>query len=261
MTSLSFSIAPRHVFVTSAPAAVAPPRFAGRGLLARQSDAKSRSERIPPLVLADAVAWFVARFVTIILLGVPLQFLVKHPKSKKPQDVTVAVRFGAAFLVRFLGRRGSIESFWPVFVVAGEHDMDDFELRMWRAEEAELAEGCGSSSSGDDAALKALIVVDEPHRKFMPGGEMRARHKHVIVHMTSPFAHKKVQDWLAGKSVKGFFSFNLAFGMIGNTFRLCIAAPSVWLCGRCQGKVFAAYCTYFFEASHKKLVSDIDQDP
>lgn len=29
----------------------------------------------------DAVAWFVARFVTIILLGVPLQFLVKHPKS------------------------------------------------------------------------------------------------------------------------------------------------------------------------------------
>lgn len=81
MTSLSFSIAPRHHFVTSAPAAVAPPRFAGRGLLARQSDAKSRSERIPPLVLVDAVAWFVARFVTIILLGVPLQFLVKHPKS------------------------------------------------------------------------------------------------------------------------------------------------------------------------------------
>ena len=108
---------------------------------------------------------------------------------------------------------------------------------------------------------QGLIVVDEPHRKFMPGGEMRARHKHVIVHMTPPFAHKKVQDWLAGKSVKGFFSFNLAFGMIGNTFRLCIAAPSVWLCGRCQGKVFAAYCTYFFEASHKKLVSDIDQDP
>ena len=32
---------PRHHFVTSAPAAVAPPRFAGRGLLARQSDAKS----------------------------------------------------------------------------------------------------------------------------------------------------------------------------------------------------------------------------
>ena len=113
---------------------------------------------------------------------------------------------------------------------------------------------------GQDAALKALIVVDEPHRKFMPGGEMRARHKHVIVHMTSPFAHKKVQDWLAGKSVKGFFSFNLTFGMIGNTFRLCIGPQclAVWTLPR---KGFAAYCTYLFEASHKKLVSDIDQDP
>ena len=41
------------------------------------------------------------------------------------------VRFEAAFLVRFLGRRGSNESLWRAFVVAGEHDMDVFELRMW----------------------------------------------------------------------------------------------------------------------------------
>ena len=55
------------------------------------------------------------------------------------------MRFGAAFLVRFLGRRGSNESFWPVFVVAGEHDMDDFELRMWRATVERLRPFCSVS--------------------------------------------------------------------------------------------------------------------
>lgn len=83
---------------------------------------------------------------------------------------------------------------------------------------------------GQDDALKALVVVDEPHRKFMPGGEMRARHKHVIVHMTSPFAHKKVQEWLAGKSVNGFVSFNLTLGVIGSAcLQLRVLRPcSVW---------------------------------
>ena len=55
--------------------------------------------------------------------------LVHHALTCVP--TWCCVRFGATFFVRSLSRRGSSESFWAVFVVAGKHDMDVFELRMW----------------------------------------------------------------------------------------------------------------------------------
>ncbi len=114
---------------------------------------------------------------------------------------------------------------------------------------------------GKDSALKALIVCDEPHKKFMPGGERRARHKHAVIHMTSGFAHRKIQDWLAGKGITGFFSFNLSLGFMRNGFCVCglCVAPARYSCLLRNG--FSAYCKYLFEPSHKKLPSDIDQDP
>lgn len=42
---------------------------------------RPRRRRIPILIMLDAAAWFLLRFFTIVVLGVPLQSILKHPKS------------------------------------------------------------------------------------------------------------------------------------------------------------------------------------
>ena len=41
----------------------------------------SRKRRIPIVIMLDAAAWFLLRFFTIVVLGVPVQSILKHPKS------------------------------------------------------------------------------------------------------------------------------------------------------------------------------------
>ena len=46
-----------------------------------QEQNRPRRRRIPILIMLDAAAWFLLRFFTIVVLGVPLQSILKHPKS------------------------------------------------------------------------------------------------------------------------------------------------------------------------------------
>ena len=41
--------------------------------------------------------------------------------------------------------------------------------------------------------LRALVVCDEPCKKSVPGGECRARHKHMIMQMKDNFAHSSAE--------------------------------------------------------------------
>ena len=49
--------------------------------LSATSGAQSRKRRIPIAIMVDAAAWFFLRFFTIVVLGVPVQSILKHPKS------------------------------------------------------------------------------------------------------------------------------------------------------------------------------------
>ena len=49
--------------------------------IVRASKQTVKPRRIPILVLLDAAGWFLLRFSTIVVLGVPVQSILKHPKS------------------------------------------------------------------------------------------------------------------------------------------------------------------------------------
>ena len=81
---------------------------------------------------------------------------------------------------------------------------------LTRAEfgEAILAALKGSNQIG---SLKYLIVVREYHHRYLPEGG-RAQHFHAILAMKEPFVHKSTSDFLARRSIKAWFSFNLPLG-------------------------------------------------
>lgn len=81
---------------------------------------------------------------------------------------------------------------------------------------------------GMASSLKHIVVVDEPHKKFNPSGDVRERHKHAVVFNQGGFAHEGVRKELSKKGIAGFWTFNLVTG-------------------------FAAYLNYLFDPSHKKL--------
>ena len=82
---------------------------------------------------------------------------------------------------------------------------------------------------------KQLVVVSEPHAKWKPDESGREEHKHVVLKMSSTFAHARVGDLLRGKGVHGHFSFSRTG--------------------------FAAYLAYVLKPGPTKLVKDLDAEP
>ena len=57
--------------------------------------------------------------------------------------------------------------------------------------------------------LSELVVVDEPHRRYVPDGSARERHKHVALRCLKPFAHEALRKSLDGEGVRGRFHHHL----------------------------------------------------
>lgn len=79
------------------------------------------------------------------------------------------------------------------------------------------------------------MVCTEPHSKWAPGGQEREVHHHVILRMTSTFAHARLNNDLSKMGAKGWFSFS----RVG----------------------FPAYLAYVLVPSAKKLLKDLDAAP
>eukprot|EP00438_Fugacium_kawagutii_P015248 Skav215775 [mRNA] locus=scaffold2278:98337:99540:+ [translate_table: standard] len=68
-------------FVGAIPARLQRYSFRKRLFPKAEATESSRKHRIPIMILLDAAVWFLLRFFTIVVLGVPLQSILKHPKS------------------------------------------------------------------------------------------------------------------------------------------------------------------------------------
>jgi hypothetical protein len=86
-----------------------------------------------------------------------------------------------------------------------------------------------------DHLLQQLVVAFEPHKRYSPITQQRELHVHVVLKMSSPFAHQQVNKALQGKGMHGFFSFDL--------------------CG------YAQYLAYLLLPSGGKLQQDLDATP
>ena len=83
--------------------------------------------------------------------------------------------------------------------------------------------------------LSELVVVDEPHRRYVPDGSARERHKHVALRCLKPFAHEALRKSLEGEGVHGRFHHHL----VG----------------------WASYLAYLMAPTASKLQQDLDPSP
>ena len=83
--------------------------------------------------------------------------------------------------------------------------------------------------------LSELVVVDEPHRRYVPDGSARERHKHVALRCLKPFAHEALRKSLEGQGVHGRFHHHL----VG----------------------WASYLAYLVAPTASKLQQDLDPSP
>ena len=88
---------------------------------------------------------------------------------------------------------------------------------------------------GHGPNVSKLHVFDEPHKRYNPHTGVRARHKHLVFKMKTPFAHVRMQQELAAQGIYGHFSFNL----VG----------------------YVAYLSYCLQPSAKKRAADLDHNP